>query len=146
MQSDSFQFRTLMQIVILHSIYYGFWYGPEISKEISPKTHFWGFFTRFLGHTLPHPKDSAQISCQMKGVMKIHNPGKFHIHGICGCQLIYLQSFSYQQKGGFLVCFWVLFGTLWPQIKSDLHKTFTSGAVQRKVSHKLRVLIYYWKF
>ena len=78
--------------------------------------------------------------------MEIHNPGKFHLHIICCCHVIHVQNFSYQQKRGNLGCFWVFFCTLRPQIKSDLHKAFTSDAVQGKVSHILPVLIYYWKF
>ena len=40
----------------------------------------------------------------------------------------------------------MVFLILQPQITSDLYKTFTSHAVQGKVSHTLQVLIYYFKF
>ena len=38
----------------------------------------------------------AQIFCQMKGLMKIHNCGKFHLYSICGCQVINFQFFLWQ--------------------------------------------------
>ena len=43
---------------------------------------------------------------QMKVFIEIHNRAKFRLHRICGCQVIHLQSFSYQQKGAF----WAAFG------------------------------------
>ena len=88
-----YKFRKVKQTIILHHIYYGFWNSIENFKKISPKTTFLGIF-RFLGHTLPRPKAGAKIFSQMEGLMEIHNPGKFHFLSICGCQVIYLQSFS----------------------------------------------------
>ena len=84
------KFGTVMQTIILHHIYYGFWNSIENSQKISPKTTFLRFFSTFLCHTLPRPKASPKIFSQMKGLMEIHNPGKFHCHSICGSQVIYL--------------------------------------------------------
>ena len=62
-----------------------------------------------MGHTLRALWCHAQIFCQMKGLMKIHNRAKFHCHSICGSQVICSQSFSYQKKGGFMAAFgWFL--------------------------------------
>ena len=36
------------------------------------------------------------IFFQMKGLMKIHNRGKFHLYSICGCQFINFQMFLWQ--------------------------------------------------
>ena len=79
----------------------------------------------------------APIFGQMKGLMEIHNPAEFHLHIVCGSQVINFQRFSYQEKGGF----WVVFLRLQPQIMSDLYKILTSDAVQGKVSHMLWFLI-----
>ena len=132
------KFETLMQIVILHHVYYGFWYSPKNSKKISPKTHFLGFFRRFLGHTLARPNVSTKIFCLMEGPMEIHNRAKFHLHSICGCQVICLQSFSYQQSGAF----WAAFGwffmyydpksspictKFWPEMQCRENITYVTG-------------------
>ena len=79
-----------MQTIILHHIYYGFQNTIENSKKISPKTAFLGVFRRFLSYIMPRPKDDPKIFSQMKIVMEIHNPGKFHLYTICGSQVIYL--------------------------------------------------------
>ena len=36
-----------------------------------------------------------QSFCQVKGLMKIHNRGKFHLYSICGCQFINFPMFSW---------------------------------------------------
>ena len=141
-----FKFGTVIQINILHHIYYDFWDSAENLKKLPQKPHFVVGFQRFLNHALFRRVGDAPIFGQMKGLMEIHNPGKFHWYSICGCQVIYFQSLSYQQKVGFLAAFWVGFGRLEAQIKSNLYKTFTSDEVQGKVSHVLWALIYYWKF
>ena len=38
----------------------------------------------------------AQIFCQMKGLMKICNRGKFHLHSICGSKVINSQKFLWR--------------------------------------------------
>ena len=79
----------------------------------------------------------------MKDLMKIHNLVKFHLHSICGCEVIYFQSFWYQQNWRFWAAFGWFLGYYDPQIKFDFHKIFTGDAAQGKVSHILRVLKYY---
>ena len=84
------KFRAVMQTIILHHIYYGFSNSIENSKKINPKTTFLGLFGRFLGDTLPRPKAGSKIFRQMKGLMQIYNPGKFHFNSICVSRVIYL--------------------------------------------------------
>ena len=52
---------------------YTFWYSPENSKKLNQKTDFFDFFWRFFDYALLRPMSYAQIFCQMKGLMKIHN-------------------------------------------------------------------------
>ena len=59
----------------------------------------------FLDHALFCRMGDAPIFAQKKGLMGIHNHRKFYWYSICDCQVIYLQSFSYQQKVGFLAAF-----------------------------------------
>ena len=69
------------------------------------KNNFWGFFQRFFGQALPLPIVDVQMFCQMEGLMKIHNRGKFHLHSICSSQVINFQKFlvrwSIQELGHF---------------------------------------------
>ena len=63
------------------------------------------FFDGFLDHALLCPMDDVPISNQMKGLMEVHNRGKFHWRSICGCEVINFQMFSKQQKIPFLGAF-----------------------------------------
>ena len=69
----------------------------------------------------------------MKIFMKIHNRAKFHFHSICGSQVINLQSFSYQQKGGFWPAFGLFFMDYNP--KSSRICTKLSPVMQCKASY-----------
>ena len=109
MQSDSSQIGTVMQAYIFHHIYYGFWCSAENSKKLAQKPHFVGEIWKFLDHALFWCMVQAPIFGQMKGPMDIHNCARFHLHSICGSQVIYSQSFWYQKKGGFMAAFgWFL--------------------------------------
>ena len=44
----------------------------------------------------------APILGHIKGLIEIHNRGKFHQYNICRCEVTYLQRFLEQQKIGFL--------------------------------------------
>ena len=48
----------------------------------------------------------APILGHIKGLIEIHNRGKFHQYNICRCEVTYLQRFLEQQKIGF----WLLLG------------------------------------
>ena len=63
-------------------------------QEINPKTHFWARFQKFFSHALLQPTCDAPIFCQIKGLMKIHNRGKFHWRSVCGSQVMNFQMFS----------------------------------------------------
>ena len=96
----------------MHHIYYDFPYSHENSKKLTQKSYFVVGFQKFLDHALFRPMGDAPIFGQMKGLMEIHNPGKFHWYSVCSCQVIYFQviyisyiSSSYQQKVGFLAAF-----------------------------------------
>ena len=78
-----------MQTNILHHMYYGFWDSAENSKKLAQKPHFVVGFQKFLDHALFLRMGEAPIFGQMKGLMEIHNSGKFHQYSICGCQVIY---------------------------------------------------------
>ena len=39
---------------------------------------------------------TPQFLCQMKGLMKMYNRGKFHLYSICGCKVIKFEKFSWQ--------------------------------------------------
>ena len=38
-------------------------------------------------NALQRPMSYAQIFCLMKGIIEMHNPGKFHHYSISGCQV-----------------------------------------------------------
>ena len=103
------KFSPVMQSNSKYGICYGFCYSAENSKKWSQKTNFGPFFQWFFGHALPRPMGNAKIFFQMKGLMMIHDRGKFDLHSICGSQVINFQKFSWQCSihklghfGGFL--------------------------------------------
>ena len=65
-------------------------------QEKDPKNRCFGLFSAVFRHALPLSKDEAQIFCQIKGLMKIHNRAKFHLDSVCGSQVINFQKFSWQ--------------------------------------------------
>ena len=71
------------------------------SKKLTQNAYFVVGFQKFLDHTLLLPKCDAPIFGQMEGLMEIHNRGKFNPDSICGCQVINLQMFSWDQESGF---------------------------------------------
>ena len=59
---------------------------------------FHGVFWWFFGYSLSRLMGDASIFCQMKSLMKIHKCCTFHEDRICGCQVIDVQMFWWQQK------------------------------------------------
>ena len=47
----------------------------------------------FFIYTLLQPMSQASIFCHIKGLMKIHNRGKFDQYSICGCQVKIFSKF-----------------------------------------------------
>ena len=78
---------------------------------------------------------NAPIFSQMKGIMELHNSGKFHRYSICGCQVIYFLSFLQQQKVGFLAAFGWFFIDYNP--KSSLICTKFLPVMQCNVMHDI---------
>ena len=68
------------------------WILKKVSK-LGQKTDFVGYFQSFLVYALLRLVSYAQIFCQMKGLIEIHNPGKFHLYTISLCQVIDFQMF-----------------------------------------------------
>ena len=89
---------------------------------LSPKAKFFVFFGRFFGHILPRPKRGTQMFCQMKGLMKIDTPAKFHLCSICGSQVINFQMFSEPRSSHELGHFGGIFGPNWPKTASIFMK------------------------
>ena len=119
----------------MHHIYYGFLNSHENFKKLTQKHHFVIGFQKFLDHAIFRPMGDVPIFGQMELLMEIHNPGKFHWYSICGCQVIYFQSFSYQQKVGFLAAFGWFFVDYNP--KSRPICTKISPVMQCKVRHHI---------
>ena len=81
-------------------------------SKLGQKTNFWAHFERFFHYTLLRPLSYAPIFCQIKGLMMIHNRGKFHQYSISGSQAINFQMFLWRCSihemapfGGFLGLF-----------------------------------------
>ena len=85
--------------------------------------------------TLLHPMSYVPIFGRIKGLIDIHTRGKFHKYSICGCQVIYLQRYSEQQKVGFLAAFGWFFKDYSP--KWGWICTKLSPVMQCKVTHHL---------
>ena len=75
-------FRAMSQIC------YGLYLILKKGSKLSKKTGFVGHFLRFFVYALLRLLCYAPIFSQMKGVIEIHNPGKFHHYTISGCQVI----------------------------------------------------------
>ena len=80
-------FRAMSQIC------YGLYLTLKKVSKLGKKTGFVGHFLRFFVHALLRPLSYAQIFCQMKRLIEIHNRGKFHHYTISGCQVIDFQMF-----------------------------------------------------
>ena len=82
----------------------------------APKLRFLSYFQRFLVCTLLRPVSYAQIFCQMKVLIKIHNPGKFHHYAISGSPVRDFQMFRQGQKVQFLAASWWFFKDYSPKL------------------------------
>ena len=76
------------------------------------------FFVNSLLHLMSH----APTFCHIKGLIKIHNHGKFDQYSICGCQVENFQSFAYRFSIHEMAVFEGFFWPLLPQIWYDLLK------------------------
>ena len=102
-------------------------------QESKPKNWFSGSFLEvFQLHLLLRSMSYALIFWQMKGLIKIHNRGKFYEYRVLDCQVINFQSFSYR----FSIHEMPLFGEL---ILPDSAEIFTTGSIQGNKSSASRI-------
>ena len=100
---------------------------------------------RLLGHVLWCLSIYPQILGQTKGIINLHNPGKFPEDSICSShfrdsqKLIKKQS-KIKPKAIILDKFWVIFYGLLPQMRFNLYKSFTGDAKEGNTWHVLRFL------
>ena len=102
-------------------------------REIKPKNDFFAFLQRFLFHALPRPVGAALIFFQMKGLIKIHNRGKFHLYSICGCQFVNFQMFPW------IGPFWGVLGPLLPRI------WFSLAEICTRVFKETKIMFFFFK-
>ena len=80
----------------MHHIYYGFYKMLKIPKNSAKKLIFWLIFKSFWitpSYTLAV---TPQFLYQIKGIMKMHNRGKFHFYRISGCEVKKFEMFSWR--------------------------------------------------
>ena len=92
------KFWPLIQCQVMHQIFDSFCSVLKKWSKLGQKTHFVASFQRFFNHAFLCLMSYAPIFCQMKGLIGIHNCGKFHEYKVCGCQVMNFQMFSNQQK------------------------------------------------
>ena len=82
----------------------------------------------FFIYALLQPMSQASIFCHIKGLMKIHNRGKFDQYSICGCQVKIFSKFCKPIRHPWNGCF-EFFVPLLPQIWSDFTEIFTRDSI-----------------
>ena len=100
-------------------------------EKWSQKTYFLAFFRKFFGHALSQPISHAQIFCQIKGLIKIHSRVKFHLHSICGSQVINFKKVPWQWSIHELGHFGVFLGPNFPKYGPILLKLAPEVASSR---------------
>ena len=68
----------------------------KIPKNSAEKLNFWLIFGSFLIPPSYALLVTPQFFRQIKGLMKMYNPGKFHFYSISGCQVMKFEMFSWQ--------------------------------------------------
>ena len=121
--------------MVKHRICHGFWCSPKNSSKWSQKIHFLAHFRRFFTYALLRPMSHASIFCQIEGLKKIPNCGKFHEYSICGCQVINFQSVLYQ----FSIHQMVPFGGFLDPIPSSPPPPLPKGNIQGEKKCVLRI-------
>ena len=106
---------------------------------------FWAHFERFFYYALLRPPSYAPIFSQIKGLMVIHNHGKFHQYSISGSQVINFQMFSWQCStyemapfGGFLGLFSLKYGSI--LLKNSPDAVYCKKKIVCKQSFKIKCL------
>ena len=83
-----------MQCQVMYQACDGFYFIPQKQSKLSQKTDFLTHFERFFVYAPLRPLSYAQILCQIKLFIEVHNRGKFHHYTICGFQVINFQMLS----------------------------------------------------
>ena len=103
------EFVPVMQCNVLHQIFDSFCFIEENWSKLAKNPSFWVIFRGFLLTPSYAHRFTPQFLCQIKGLMEIHNRGKFHLCRICGSQVIKFQIVSWRCSihemahfGGFL--------------------------------------------
>ena len=130
----------------MHQILDNFYSVQKKWSKFPPKNDFVAHFQRFCYYVLLHPMSYSQFFCQMKGLIKIHNRGKFHQYSICGYEVTNFQMVSQLQKVGFQTGSGWFFAHNSPQMRPNFLEIWTSNVVQGNTSHMLRFLIQSSKF
>ena len=94
------------------------------------KLIFW-LIKRFFHYALLCPPSYTPIFSQVKGLMVIHNRGKFHHHVICGSKVINFQMFSWRCSIHEMVPSWGFFGLFLPQIWLKFVEIWTRGSLSQ---------------
>ena len=150
-----------MQCKAGHHIWYDFWYSSKNSKKLSQNPNFLAFLQWFIDHACLPPTDRASIFFQMKGLIVIHSPGKFHEDSICGFKVIKFQMFLWRCSshemgpfGGFLGPFFPKYGCnllkFGPEVfhhntKTECEQCFTIRCLSTNGTYpKFTVFVNFW--
>ena len=96
------KYRSVMPFRAMSQICYSLYLVLKNGLKLGTETDFVCHFQRFFVYALLRPVSYTQIFRQKKGLIEIHNPGKFHHYTISGCQVIDFQMFPQEQKAQFL--------------------------------------------
>ena len=100
----------LMHCKVLQQACDGFYFILGKHLKLSQKPDFLPHFERFFVYNLLCPMSYTPIFCQTKGLIKVHNRGKFHqVINFQFIDLSQLQVFKLQTYN-----FWLLLGIFWP--------------------------------
>ena len=89
--------------------------------ELSQKPYFLAHIERFFIYALLCPASYAPSFRQNRGLVKLHNRGKFRKYTICDCQIINFPRFSYHPWNGTFLGVLMLFLS---QIQLDFAEIF----------------------
>ena len=146
----------------MHQIFDSLYPTLENWSKLGQKTDFWVIYRSFSLTPSYALRLAPQFLRQMKGLMKIHNRGKFHLYSICGSQVINVQMFrsdgisiKLPLLGGLWVLsppdtaqFWWIF---FPEVVSHtskklLQQSFKNLYLSRKGTYwKCTFLVHIWK-
>ena len=90
------KFWQVMECKAMHQVYDSFYSILKKRSKFDQKNWFSGSFLEFFHYALLRPSSYAPIFCQIKGLMVIHNCGKFHQYSISGSQVINFQMFLWR--------------------------------------------------